>query len=1156
MRPIKKTIVLCCLFVLGFLTPPGTQSLEFKSEHFYVDDGLPNAKVNDILQDSQGFMWFATLHGLARYDGYHFKVFLPDHKEPHSLSHPEILALAEDTIGNLWIGTTGGLNKYDRQENKFYHFTHSTQDSTSLSSNNIQSLFCDSQGSLWIIHDNSMLDRLYCQTNHITRYRHDPHDEQSISNDFVSKWESWVPATSSIVEDRNNNVWIGTSRGLNLYNDANDTFIPASRKMLNSAILDTARISSLFYDADEMLWISTWGQGLFRYNPASNALTHFRRENKNINILPSNYCNYMLQGPQQKLWLSTKAGLCFFDASRNGFVALDVSSNSSLKGGRNLQPIYADNNNYLWTISNNTLYLIDSQSHKVLPIPDDRRFKRNIGANPLSAFYQDSFGNLWIGRMWRGVLKLNPRAQQFKLIPPFADSTQLNKPFTVSKIMNSLEDTSKLYISTSDGLYQYDHQRKNISSLGNKLFSHILDSIRGSIFPIHQDKDKSLWLGFFGDGLIHIKNDDEITRYVHDQNDTSSLSGDEVWAIHRDTSGNLWIGTTYNGLNRFDDNNNNFVRYKSGPKPHNLPGNFVQCIFEDKGAALWIGTENGLCRYDPENDIFSRYLEGMSVFTIYQDCKSRLWLGMEFHGLGRFDPQNDTVDFFGKEHGLLYPKIDAILEDEQGYLWCATEGGGLSKFDPQKGQFTTFTEQHGLPSNALHVGGAKTEDGTFFFSTLFDGIVYFHPRDIKLNTIPPKILLTDIKIDGISVPISEDTPLKQNISLTKEIHFDHWENDITIEMTALHFAYPEYNQYKYWLENYDEDWHDAGANRLAIYTNLNPGRYIFHAKGSNGDGVWSNEEAKLVIVIQPPWWRTWIAYIAYGVLLVGLIVGMIKVVKNRERQKARMRETELHAQAAEAHARAVEAEALALKAEDERKTKELEEARNLQLSMLPQKIPKLPYVDIAVYMQTATEVGGDYYDFNHSKNGVLTIAVGDATDHGMRAGNMVVSIKSLFKDLTDDQPIPEFFNRCTGILKNMNMDKVFMALTIARINNNTISLSTSGMPPAFLYKKADKSVTEILIKGMPLGAMRDFPYEEQTFSIDPGDTLLLFSDGLAELFNEQKEMFDYERISCIFAENAEQSPQAIIDALVTAATTWRGNEPQADDMTFVVVKAV
>ncbi len=258
----------------------------------------------------------------------------------------------------------------------------------------------------------------------------------------------------------------------------------------------------------------------------------------------------------------------------------------------------------------------------------------------------------------------------------------------------------------------------------------------------------------------------------------------------------------------------------------------------------------------------------------------------------------------------------------------------------------------------------------------------------------------------------------------------------------------------------------------------------------------------------------------------------------------------------ERHAREEEVTRKLLEADNARKTNELEEARQLQLSMLPRKIPNLPHLEIATLMKTATEVGGDYYDFYCDSNGTLTVAIGDATGHGMKAGTMVAAIKSLFAAFSQTLDIPGFFKRCTEIIKDMHLGNIYMAMMIARINGGSLSVSAAGMPPLFIYRKATGKVEEIVIKGMPLGAHLGLTYKVRKTNIYPGDTLLFMTDGYAELFNDKKEVMDYPRVKEIFREHAGEAPQAVIDHLLRAGEDWQNGQKQQDDFTFVVIKYV
>jgi serine phosphatase RsbU (regulator of sigma subunit) len=241
-------------------------------------------------------------------------------------------------------------------------------------------------------------------------------------------------------------------------------------------------------------------------------------------------------------------------------------------------------------------------------------------------------------------------------------------------------------------------------------------------------------------------------------------------------------------------------------------------------------------------------------------------------------------------------------------------------------------------------------------------------------------------------------------------------------------------------------------------------------------------------------------------------------------------------------------------AENERKTKELEEARQLQLSMLPKELPQLTHLEIAVYMQTATEVGGDYYDFHIGSDGTLTAVIGDATGHGMKAGTMVTAAKSIFNSYANNPDIIFTFREFNRVIKGMQLPSMSMCLSLLKIKGNQLTMSAAGMPHALLYRRESKKVEEIILKGMPLGAVKDFPYQLKNAELKSGDTLLLLSDGLPELFNAKKEMFGYDRVTAEYEKIASNKAKKIIEHLINIGADWvNGNDPD-DDITFVVIK--
>ena len=243
-----------------------------------------------------------------------------------------------------------------------------------------------------------------------------------------------------------------------------------------------------------------------------------------------------------------------------------------------------------------------------------------------------------------------------------------------------------------------------------------------------------------------------------------------------------------------------------------------------------------------------------------------------------------------------------------------------------------------------------------------------------------------------------------------------------------------------------------------------------------------------------------------------------------------------------------------LRAENERRMKELEEARQLQLSMLPTKLPKIAGLEIAAYMKPATEVGGDYYDFHEGIDGTLTIAVGDATGHGLKAGSVVTATKSLFNAFAEQKDIPNIFTQTSGALKKMNLRGLFMAMAMLKIKDGAMTLCVAGMPSVLIYRAANQTVEEVSLRAMPLGSITKTKYQEREILLLSGDCVVLMSDGFPEMFNAENEMLGFEKAAEVLPQIANLSSQEIINYLAKTGETWANGRPQDDDVTFVVLK--
>ena len=238
----------------------------------------------------------------------------------------------------------------------------------------------------------------------------------------------------------------------------------------------------------------------------------------------------------------------------------------------------------------------------------------------------------------------------------------------------------------------------------------------------------------------------------------------------------------------------------------------------------------------------------------------------------------------------------------------------------------------------------------------------------------------------------------------------------------------------------------------------------------------------------------------------------------------------------------------------ERKSVELEDARRFQLSMLPKQLPAHERYDVSVFTKTATEVGGDYYDFHLADDGVLSITIGDATGHGARAGTMVTVIKTLFAGYRSTTAPAEFLRDAAGKIKRMDLGRMAMALALARFDRSRMTVASAGMPPVLIHHHETNEVEEVTLPATPLGTL-GMEYAQKVLTLSAGDTVLLMSDGWPELQNAQGLQLGYPNALQEFRDAAAAGDAAgVVQHLATAVRTWHGDAPPNDDITFVVVR--
>jgi len=284
------------------------------------------------------------------------------------------------------------------------------------------------------------------------------------------------------------------------------------------------------------------------------------------------------------------------------------------------------------------------------------------------------------------------------------------------------------------------------------------------------------------------------------------------------------------------------------------------------------------------------------INSFYEDEDGTAWVGTWQGGLSKYNLETKKIFTYTRDDGLPSMSIQSILPDEKNNsLWLSTFEG-LSRFNTKTQQFNNFSIADGIQGQLFADGSfLKTSKGLFAFGGS-NGITIFNPGEINKNSLPPKIFLTELKVLNRTVVPGKSSLLKKPVYETDQVTVPYNSNNISIEFTALHYSNPTKNRIHYKLENYDNEWRDAGSQHAAFYQNLPSGEYVFRVRAANDKGVWNQQGATLKIVVKLPWWRSTLAWIMYGLLIVCIAYFAYRYFHNRlvqkEREKNRARELE------------------------------------------------------------------------------------------------------------------------------------------------------------------------------------------------------------------------------------------------------------------------
>jgi len=652
--------------------------------HYSVNNGLSQSVIKCIFQDSKGYIWFGTQQGLNKFNGYSFDNYLNNPADSNSISDNWIYSITEDHEGDIWIGTRNGLNKYKQKTGHFkqYHFT--TSDSNSVSDNYIYGLSKDTQGNI-LANSASALNIIDPKTSVITKFVN-PHVSSSEISDegrpilqthdgkiwmataqglwfFDSAKNQFHPFDTlaksttlsnnnitALIEDSQNNLWIGTQEGLNRLNLNN--FVVSSY-YLDPKIEEspnTNYIRSIREDRNRKLWIGTNGGGLFRLLINSDF-----KISEQINIaatdpdggaLSHNIVLSLLIDQSDLLWIGTLNGIDKIDLKKSKFNLYRKSAdfNSVDLPDNVIASVYKDQQNNIW-IGNwgSGLNILDRNTNKVTHYTSQSKGNAHISNNFVHEIYEDSKNRIWIGT--RDKINLFDKVhKRFLTVSQYFKSDKL-PDFQNIRVNDILEDSFGFFwISTQNGLYKLDveNQKSEIFLQG----SGKLNVSSNLVYRTIEDADHNIWIATTQGLDKYLRKENLFLHYQRNQDSSNTLCSNFIVSLCEDFEHNIWIGTT-SGLNKLITKDSIFVYFS---KNDGLPSNVIYEIQEDKNRNIWLATVEGL----------SVYLCNQKVFRTFEIEDGMQ--GREFNTASY--KADDGEMFFGGMHGVNYFYPDSVKDNQ------------------------------------------------------------------------------------------------------------------------------------------------------------------------------------------------------------------------------------------------------------------------------------------------------------------------------------------------------------------------------------------------------------------------------------------------------------------------------------------------------------
>lgn len=803
-------------------------------------DGLSNNQVNCIYKDAKGFMWFGTISGLNRYDGYQFKIFRHSDLDSSSLIDDNIFRIFEGPEGKLWIKTQSDINIYDPGTEKFDRHPENFLRSSGMPEGGLFSVVRSKNNYYFIYADSGV-------------YVYEPAGRGRLISGSIDPGTQNSSITDA-ARDSGGNLWVVHFNGIIEEFGKDENRIIFRSDILQKQQPRLSRYFSIFVDGQNEVWLyqtSTTSSGLYKYDPSLNDIMYFSKDLSKAR-LSSNAIKGISQDNKGLIWVVTDhGGITMIDKKRLTAKYLTYSDDDNKSIPENsINYIYKDDIGNIWLGTSKKGIGYYDENRIVFPLYQHKPSSpTSLSYDDIDRFVEDKKGNLWIGANGGGIIYFDRRKNSFK---------------------------------------QFKHEKSNSNSLA--------DDVVIALCLDHNDK---LWIGTYFGGM-DCYDGRTFRHYRHLDSIRTSLADDRVYHIFEDRENNFWVGTLNGGLDRFDRKKNIFY-HNNVSIPYSIHSNNITSLMEDVYGNLWIGTTWGIDMLEKSTGKFIHFTDRDSklsydnVNSIFQDHAGNIWVSTR-RGLNVMQKGKNSFESFFIKDGLPDDYTLDILEDGFHHLWVSTKSG-ISRIEIARDtaknikiHCTNYNEFDGLQGHEFNDNAAfQTREGELIFGGA-NGFNLFRPDSIKSKEHVPPLVLTDLKLFNNSIGANDKIDghiiLQRSISETGKIDLRYNENDFSLGFAALSYASAEKNRYAYMLEGFNKQWIITNSkNRSATYTNIDPGEYIFHLKGSNRDGVWNEIGLPLKITVLPPFWKTSWAYFGYFLLIVTILYFARRTVIKRAKAR-------------------------------------------------------------------------------------------------------------------------------------------------------------------------------------------------------------------------------------------------------------------------------